>query len=446
VRLLSAAAEGYLPDGTGLGEPARGELVIAALELLSVTPRSGATLPGARAWLALVGRPSERDFDPAVAARPAREWIGVFAGAHTEGDAGLPSWSRALASAFRSLERAARAEWLGGRLRAASELDNVIGRVWILAYMSVWSAQTEDTYWGLMASLRENGLDGWIERYREIGLLPPSALANASASLFTRRPDVGGGVAGVDAISAEAFRLWQEADAKATVARRSPRLAEILATAGDCLLLYNQSEVLLAWAIDRLGRDRGPTHAELSTEHRVVEELRVAMLETLRELGDNFVMQPAMISGFRMRRELQAALRDFVATSRDGDGLLYPTDHVRDLLRACVDDVISRVPLYPDIVAALWRELVESSWEPGIAGSLRAPEQLEARVRGAVVDRFQDASVVHAAQRIAARPDSQAEIDELERSIKEMTRAGALGGPGDDAIDRLFMHRRPRRH
>jgi hypothetical protein len=241
-------------------------------------------------------------------------------------------------------------------------------------------------------------------------------LAYAMAREFTRRADVPSGPDGIGRIAEEAFRLWDLGDHVAAEARKSTTLASTLITAHESHLHYTLAEILLGWAIDR-HRPTDSAPPEWRKERQVLEELRVAMHDTLRSLGNHFAGEPCLIAYFKC----------MPSTVVPSQGVRI---ELRQIMEQTVADAVIRNPLFPNVLASVMADccldipdivVVHPSLQDDADSILaqvaeRLNDPLE-RFRNCVAtryrDSFSDADVVACAQKISRRWNDSSEAAEL---------------------------------
>jgi len=128
-----------------------------------------------------------------------------------------------------------------------------------------------------------------LDLCEQFSILPAHALPYGYAAHLLDVRHVTKGIRGVDEMVRIAYELLDAAEKTASEGRSASTLSEVISAANRSLPFYNTAKVLFQWIIARFRDTSQPIPEELQTEHQAVEEVRVAMLETLRDCGGNFV-------------------------------------------------------------------------------------------------------------------------------------------------------------
>ncbi len=422
MRLLASVVAGDLTADLKLEANPRHFLIEACLELMWFTAEIGKTLPNATQWLdEVAGSPVLHPM--LLQRRPADATPGM------QRMASSPNrrlWMFAIENAFRHFDDAIRASSL--RVSAARAISEIRDKVWQLVCLSVWAGQSEKTSGSVMATVADQMLPDAYHDYLELGITAPMLLAYAMAREFTRRADVPSGPDGISRIAEEACRLWDLADHVAAEARKSTTLASTLIAAHECHLHYTLAEILLGWAIDRHRATDG-VPSEWRKERQILEELRVAMHDTLGSLGNHFAGEPCLIAYFKC----------MPSTAVPEQGIRI---ELRQIMEQTVADAVVRNPLFPNVLAPVMADCcldipdmvtVHPSLQDDADSILaqvaeRLNDPLD-RFRNCVATRyresFSDADVVACAQKISGRWNDSSEAAELVAQGDKLVAASA---------------------
>ena len=373
MNLLENASQGVLENGISLDSESRNLLVEASLELIHFTNNLEFPLP---------------QVDKCLKAYRKVEFNELFTEKQLENlrSRKFPLWMRWLANSFDCFQNAIINSQFMGNIEASKELRNIyetIRRLLDISILSGKNAQTHDRLISLICT------DSTLlkEGYLQLAIIPPYALSRAIAWEIIFQRNIPIEVKGAELLPDIAFEFWDKADEKARCSRQSNRLADILSAANECYLWYYIAKQLLQMSISLYEEARVSVPTELHKEHQVIEELRVAMAETLCYCGGNFVSF--------------SVLHAFLGSQNAP---------LRQALTSGIDNAVANNPLYPNILAESLREFIDQYCNLQNNSKIvvsRKDWTLESKIRKEMSERFQscfsDNPVATVSQRICDR-------------------------------------------
>jgi len=131
-----------------------------------------------------------------------------------------------------------------------------------------------------------------LEIFCDFGVIPPGLIAKAIVLSLKAEKEITDSLEAWELLSELAYEVWDQADAKAEIVRKSERFGDVMSIAQASLPYYEASVALLIEAMIRYKTLTNSDSNDLLRDFGVVEEYRVGVIELLGYFGHHLISRP----------------------------------------------------------------------------------------------------------------------------------------------------------